>query len=115
MKKLIAPFVLIALLGCSNFAANTFRTEQVLTGAAYTAYQGYTNALYNGSLRISSTDSNAVKNARLEFAASIDALELWRETYATNSAAKPQVQSALDAAILNSSNLVNLINLIKNK
>jgi hypothetical protein len=109
-RKMLIAAAFVAIVGCSQFATNVFRTEQVLTGAAYTSYVGYTNALANGTLKISSDESNAVKEARLKFAASVLSLDQWRRIYETNSAAKPQVQAALDALILNSSNFVFLVN-----
>ena len=80
-----------------------------MTGVAYTAYSGYTQALFNGTLKISAEQSNAVKTARLKFAASVRTLESWRQAYETNSATKPQVQAALDALTSNTTNFVFLI------
>jgi len=101
------------MMGCASFSTNVFRLEEVTTGVAYTAYQGYTNALANGTLRISADQSNAVKVARIQLATSLSTLESWRAAYETNSAFKPQLQSALDAATANSSNFVFLIKLFQ--
>lgn len=111
--KLLSMLGLVALIGCASFSTNVFRLEQVVTGSAYTAYQGYTNALENGTLKITPDQSNAVKVARIKFAASVSTLEAWRAAYETNSAAKPQLQAALDAATQNSSNFVFLIKLFQ--
>jgi len=113
LKKTIAVLVAAVLVGCASFSTNTFRTEQTLTGIAYTAYVGYTNALFNGTLKISSAQSNEVRTARLKFAASVKTVDLWRSTYETNSAVKPQVQAALDALTQNTTNFVDLIHLIE--
>lgn len=106
---------LILIFGCSNFSNNMFRSEQTLTGVALTAYVGYTNALANGTLKPSVDESNAVKTARIKFAAAVLTAEQWRLAYETNSAVKPQAQAALDALVSDSSNVVALINLLKSK
>ncbi len=112
--KIIAGALLAALVvGCASFATNTFRTEQTAVSAVLTAYSGYTNALLNGTLKISSTQSNEIKSARLKFAASVSVLEQWRESYRTNSAVKPQAEAALSAVLENSSNIVYLISFLK--
>ncbi len=116
MDKMKRSYALIAIalliiVGCSKFGTNVFRTEQTLTQVAYTAYTGYTNALLSGTLKISADQSNSVRTARLQFAASISTLESWRLAYETNSAVKPQVQAALDAATANSANFVALLHL----
>ena len=114
MKKTIAVAASFAfLIGCASFSTNLFRTEQTLTGVAYTAYTGYTNALLGGTLKITADQSNAVRTARLQFAASVRTLESWRSAYETNSAVKPQAQAALDALTANSSNFVFLIHLFQ--
>lgn len=112
---LIALGWVILIFGCSNFSTNMFRSEQTLTGVALTAYEGYTNALANGTLKPSVDESNAVKSARIKFAASVLTAEQWRLAYETNSAVKPQAQAALDALTSDSSNVVALINLLKSK
>lgn len=113
MKRTAAVLSLLILVGCASFSTNLFRTEQTATDAVYGAYQAYTNALGSGTLHLSQDQSNAVKHARLEFAASVGVLESWRAAYETNSAVKPQAQAALDAVLLNSSNVLYLINLFK--
>jgi len=115
MKKLIAVVALAVLVGCASFSTNTFRTEQTLTQVAYGAYVSYTNGLASGIIHVTPDQSNSVRTARLQFAASVRTLESWRNAYETNSATKPQVQSALDALTVNSSNFVFLINLFKSK
>lgn len=114
MKKYLATIILAALVGCAGFSTNVFRLEQVVTQTAYTAYGGYLQALTNGTLKISADQSNAVKVARIQFATSVSTLESWRAAYETNSAVKPQLQAALDAATANSSNFVFLIKLFQN-
>lgn len=114
MKRIIFP-ILLALAGCAGFATHVFRTEQTVSGLAYTAYVGYTNSLANGTITVSANESNAIKTARIKLAASLLTLDGWRSAYETNSALKPQLQSALDAAVADSSNVVYLINLLKSK
>lgn len=113
MKNIIAVIAVAVLVGCASFSTNVFRTEQTLTGTAYIAYVGYTNGLANGTIKPSVTESNAIRTARLDFSASVSAVESWRSAYETNSAVKPQLQSALDALTANSSKFVALINLLK--
>jgi hypothetical protein len=113
MNKLLVSIAAVILIGCASFSTNTFRTEQTLTGIAYTAYVGYTNALFNGTLKISSDQSNEVRSARLKFAASVKTVDLWRTAYETNSAVQPQLQAALDALSQNTTNFVNLIHLFE--
>lgn len=112
---LIALGWAILIFGCVSFSTNLFRTEQTLTDAAYTAYLGYTNGLYSGTIKVSNDESNAIKSARIKLAASVLTVEQWRAAYDTNSAVKPQAQSALDALTSDSSNLVYLVNLVRSK
>lgn len=115
MKTFLSAVAAIVLIGCASFSTNLFRTEQAITGAAYTAYVGYTNGLSTGTIKVSVDESNAIKSARIKFAASVLTVEKWRQAYETNSAVKPQAQAALDALISDSTNLVNLINLVRSK
>lgn len=112
MKNLLIVPLLIVLTGClASFSTHVFRTEQAVTGVAYSAYVEYTNAL--PSLNLTFEKSNAVKQARLKFAASVGVLDAWRRAYETNSALKPQVSAALSATVASSSNFIWLINYIK--
>lgn len=114
MKHILLGLLLGALVvGCASFATNTFRAEQTAANTVFAAYVGYTNALANGTLKITADQSNAVKVARLKFAASVQTLETWRAAYQTNSSVEPQVQAALDAAQANASEILNLINFLK--
>lgn len=117
MKILCSIAGLVALLGCTTASTNMFRAEQTATSTAMAAYTGYTNALYNGTLKISVAESNAVKEARLDFAASVGVAEAFRLAYETNSTVTTQsaAQAALQAALDSSSNLVWLINRIRCK
>lgn len=107
---LIVGPLLVCLDGCTNFSTNTWRTEQTAVNAAYFAYTGYTNwvALH----QVDTNVANQVKLARLSFAGSISVVEAWRQSYETNSAMKPQLQAALDAALAQSSNVVWLVTFI---
>ena len=111
MKKLFIIPLLALLVGCASFSTHVFRTEQTAVTLAYGAYVGYTNALPN--LHLSPDQSNAVKRARLEFAASVSVLEAWRTAYETNGIDKTSVQAALNSTISNSSNLVWLISFVR--
>jgi len=113
MKPLLAAVAAVCLIGCASFSTNLFRTEQALTGVAYTAYQGYTNALFNGTLHVDPTNQAKIKQARLQFAASVRTVDLWRVAYATNSAVEPQAQAALDALTANATNFLTLIHLFE--
>jgi len=106
MKPLLAVVAAVCLIGCASFSTNTFRTEQTLTQLTYGSYVAYTNALHDGTIHVTPDQSNAVRTARLQFAASIGALDAWRVAYETNATVKPQVEAALIAATLNSSNFI---------
>lgn len=101
--------------GCVSASTNIFRTEQTLVNSATAAYVGYTNALYQNVLHISPDQSNAVREARLKFAASVSTLESWRVQYETNSTVQPFAQAALDAALSSSSNFIWVINYVRAK
>lgn len=111
MKKLLILPLLALLMGCASFSTNTFRTEQTAVNLVYTAYVGYTNAI--PVLHLTPDQSNAVKVARMKFAASVGVLEGWRSAYETNSAVKPQLQAALDALTDQSSNFVWLVTYLR--
>ncbi len=113
MKRFLFSLAGVALIGCASFSTNVFRTEQTAVNTAYTAYVGYTNAVNQGLLKVSADESNAIKSARLKFAASVSVVEAWRSAYETNNAVKPQLQAALDAALGESSNIVWLVNYLK--
>lgn len=116
MKRLLAAstFALL-LIGCASFQTNAWRTEQTAVNLAYTTYVGYTNALFTGVLKISETDSNAVKQARLKFAASVGVADALLASYGTNGATKPQVQAVLVSLNEQASNIVWLISFLKGK
>lgn len=111
MRKLLSLAAVVVLAGCASFSTNIFRTEQTAVNLVFTAYTGYTNAL--PSLNLTPDQSNTVKTARLQFAASVAVLEAWREAYETNSAVQPQVEAALNATTANASNVVWLITYIR--
>ena len=115
MRKVIAFLAVVSafVIGCASFSTNTFRTEQTAVNLAYAGYVGYTQALYSGTLKISADESNAVKQARLKFAASVGVLESWRAAYQTNSALESQVTAALEATLSQSSNMLWLIEYLK--
>lgn len=116
LALLASPLLcMVLLVACKNFSTQVFRTEQTITDVAFTAYVGYTNGLANGTIKVNTDESNAVKTARIKLAASLNTVEQWRVAFETNSAVKPQVQAALDAATSDSSNVVYLINLLKHK
>lgn len=111
MKKLLIVPLLALLVGCASFSTHVFRTEQMAVNVVYGAYVGYTNSL--PLLHLTADQSNAVKRARLEFAASVAVLDNWRAAYETNAVDKSKVEAALNATLLNSSNVVWLITYIK--
>ena len=114
MKQILVGILIgLMVVGCASFATNTFRAEQTAVNAVTTAYIGYTNGLASGAIKVSVDESNAIKSARLKFAASVQTLETWRSQYETNAASQSQVQAALDAATANASQILNLINLLK--
>ena len=113
MKKLLIPLLAVFVAGCASFSTNMFRTEQVAVDLAYGAYVGYTNAL--PTLGITTDQSNAVKHARLSFAASVATVEAMRLQYETNSAIKPALQAAVDALLSQSSNVVWIIKFVQTK
>lgn len=111
MKKLILIPLLACLIGCVKFSTHVFRTEQAAVNLAYGAYNGYTQAL--PQLKLTAEQSNAVRRARLEFAASVAVVDGWRMQYETNSAVQPQVQASLNALASQSSNLLWVIAYIR--
>lgn len=113
MKTILSILVVVALVGCTKLSTNTFRTEQAAVNLAYGAYVGYTNAL--PTLHLSVDQSNAVKQARLKFAATVSTLDALRVSYETNSALGPQLQAITATLADQSSNLVWVINFVKTK
>jgi hypothetical protein len=105
----------LVMFGCAGFSTNLFRSEQTLTGTAYTAYIAYTNGLSNGTITPTVTESNAIKQARIRFAAGVLTVEGWRQAYQTNSAVMNQAQAALGALAESGSNLIYTINLVRAK
>lgn len=114
LRSIAIGFALLAVLiaGCANFSNQAFRLEQTAENLAYTAYVGYTNALLSGTLKISADESNAVKSARLKFAATLATAEALRRAYETNSATKPLLQGALATLNDQASNVVWTINYV---
>jgi hypothetical protein len=104
--------LLLAMLvaGCTSFSNHVFRTEQTSVHLAYGAYVGYTNAL--PQLHISPQASNDVKEARLQFAATVQVIDGLRVAYETNSAVKPQLEATLLTLADQSSNLVWLVHYV---
>lgn len=110
-----AVWVVSSMVGCANFGTNLFRAEQTATGTAYTAYVAYTNGLNSGTIKVSNDESNAIKSARMQFAAGVLTVEGYREAYKTNSAVMSQAQAALDSLTASGSNFIYLINLVRAK
>ena len=109
--KLIIPVLAVLFLtACTSFTTHVFRVEQVAVSGAYTAYVGWTNYLAVASPPVTPQASNAVKQARLQFAASVATLDSFRRTYETNTAVRPQLEAILDTVASQSSNVVWLIN-----
>lgn len=108
MKKIIAALAVIVLSGCASFDTNVWRTEQTAVNLAYTAYQGWKEALVTQP--ITPQASNDVKQARLRFAATVGTVDALRAAYATNSAVKPQIEAILITVNSEASNLVWIVN-----
>jgi len=114
MKRLIPILAIVALIvGCSSFSTNCFRTEQAAVSLAYGSYLGYTQALASGTLKLTPDQSNAVKKARLDFAATVGTVEALRVQYATNSTVKAPLEAALQTMLDQSSNVTWLIQFVK--
>jgi len=114
MKTVLWPLAIAALfVACANFSTNVWRTEQTAVNTAYASYVAYTNGVASGVIKVSAEQAASIKTARLSFAGSINVVEAWRQAYETNSAVKPQLQAALDAALAQSSNIVWLISFVK--
>lgn len=113
MKRLLILPVLALLVGCTSFSTHVFRTEQTAVELAYSAYIGYTNSLLY--LAITPDQSNAIKQARLKFAATVGTVEALRGAYETNSAVKPQLEAITSTLLDQGSNIVWLINFVKSK
>lgn len=111
MKKLILIPLLALIIGCASFSTNVFRTEQAAVSLVYDTYVAYTNAL--PMLHLTAQQSNTVKQARLQFAASVAVLEAWRVAYETNAINQPQVEAALQSTLAQSSNFLWLVTYFK--
>lgn len=118
MKYLILPALLL-LIGCSSFSTHVFRTEQTAVTVAYGGYIGYTNWLLTALAKPDLTPerraylvtvSNDVKQARLQFHATVQTVEAMRISYETNSALKPPLEAALLTLINQSSNICWALN-----
>jgi hypothetical protein len=108
LTAVVAVVASLVMVGCASFSTNTFRAEQTAVNMAFTAYQGWTN--YLALFPVSAERSNAVKTARLQFAATVGTVEALRVAYETNSAVKPQLQATLLTLADQSSNVVWLVN-----
>lgn len=113
MKKYLLIGALLGLVGCASFSTNTFRTEQTAVNLAYGAYVSYTNYLFVYPGKVSIDTSNAVRQARLEFAASVGTLDNLRLAYATNSAVQPTITATISTLQDQASNIVWLVTYIQ--
>ncbi|CAK0780997.1 exported hypothetical protein [Gammaproteobacteria bacterium] len=114
MKKLfLLPLLALALLvpGCASFSTNTFRAEQTAVNLAHGAYVGWTN--YLAEFPVSAERSNAVKVARLKFAATAGTVEALRASYETNNQVRPTLEATLLTLADQSSNIVWLVTFFK--
>lgn len=110
--SLIAGLALsLFMIGCASFSTHVFRTEQAAVNVVYGTYVVYTNSL--SQLNLSPAQSNAIKQARLQFAASVQVLDAWREAYETNAINRSYVESALSATVGQSSNFLWLVTYLK--
>lgn len=123
MKYLILPALLL-LIGCSTFSTHVFRMEQTAVTVAYGGYLGYTNWLLSSLAKPDLTPerraylvtvSNDVKQARLQFHATVQTVESLRVSYETNSALKPPLEAALVTLINQSSNICWVMNYWRNQ
>lgn len=111
---LLATVALMAVVACASFQTQAFRAEQAAVNLAYTGYVGWTNFLATPQgQKITSQQSNSVKQVRLKLADSLILVEHMRTTYATNSAVKADYQAALSTLESNAGELVTLITTLK--
>jgi len=129
MRKEITKVVIVSMLslavlcGCANFVTNTQRGEITTTHLVYGAYVGWTN-YYIQATNTYAGDTNAlakleemrlkIKQARLEYAASIGVLDSWLLAYQSNLVTKAEVQAVVASTLANGSNIVWLVNYVKN-
>lgn len=107
-SPLVIPACFLLVWGCANFSTNLFRLQQTAENTAFTAYIGWTN--YLTSHPVSAEASNAVKQARLKFAATDRTLDGLRASYDTNSAVKPTIQAVVSTLGEQGSNVAWLVN-----
>lgn len=121
-KKLLAVLIGVGILaGCSNFVTNTQNSQIATTHIVYGAYVGWTNYYVQATNTVTDPAELAkleqyrrlIKQARMDYAGSIGVLNSWLDAYQSNIVTKAQVQSVVDATLVNSSNLVYLINFIR--
>lgn len=105
-----ATLSLALLIGCANFATNTFRAEQTSESLVYAAYVGYTNYLVQYPGAVSPESQAKIKDARLKYAATLGTLDALVTAYETNSAVQPQIEALLTTLNDQSSNIVWLVN-----
>lgn len=114
-RYLLIGLAALLITGCASFSTKLFRAEQTAVDLAHGTYVVYTNGLASGLIKVSVDESNAIKQARLKFAASVSVVDNYRGAYETNSAVKPLAQAALETLIAQGSNFVWLVNYVKNK
>ncbi|HVU07857.1 MAG TPA: hypothetical protein VHG89_04860 [Verrucomicrobiae bacterium] len=115
---LLLPVLFLAN-GCSSLSSNAYTTELAAASTSDAAMRGYAAywnqaaqnpAAYHRTLDGLQSERAAVEDASIKVGASIELVEDLRESYATNSAVKPQLQAAITSLADNAGNIVTYIN-----
>lgn len=113
--RLAAVFIAVAFLtvawGCTSFSTTVFRLESTTATLGTNAVASF-NAYYGASTNKAALEAprEQIYAASRAMAVHLSVVEAYRLAYQTNSAVKPQLEAALQAAVDTSSNIVWLVN-----
>jgi hypothetical protein len=111
--------VLLLVNGCSSLSQNAYTAELAAASTSDAAMRGYATywnqaaqnpSAYHRTLDGLQSERAAVEDASIRVGASIELVENLRESYATNSAVKPQLQAAMASLANNAGNIVAYVN-----
>ena len=115
---LILPACML-ISGCANVSQNAYTAELAAASTSDAAMRGYAAywnqaiqnpAAYHRTAEDLKAERAAVEDASVKVGASIELVENLRESYATNSALKPQLQAAITSLTDNAGSIVAYVN-----